>query len=84
MTEWSVFLVIVSLMGFAATIVGPIIKLNTSITTLTVTMQAMETALSALAAKNSTAHRSLWEKTKQQDVVLQTHEKRITLLEEHK
>jgi len=84
MTEWGVFLVMVSLMGFAATIVGPIIKLNTSITTLTVTMQAMEEALNALSDKNSTAHRNLWEKTREQDAVLQTHEKRITLLEGHK
>ena len=41
MSEWGVFGVIVALIGFAVSIVTPIIKLNTNITKLTVTLERM-------------------------------------------
>ena len=81
MTEWGVFMVIGALMGFAVTIVSPLIKLNTSITTLTVTMKATEQALSELAEKNSSTHKRIWEKCRKQDATLLNHENRVAHLE---
>ena len=41
MTEWGVFGVVIALVGFAATFLAPALKLNSSITKLTVTVERL-------------------------------------------
>lgn len=82
MTEWGVFLVIASLVGFLAAVLPPIIKLNTSITKLTVTMDMLNSDMRELTSKNSDSHFRLWEHNEKQDALIADHDKRIHSLEE--
>ena len=74
MNEWGVVLVIISLVGLIATIVTPLLKLNTSITKLNVTMENLNGVV--LESRNKLeSHEVESRKT------LANHEKRITKLE---
>ena len=86
MNEWSVVLVIATLLGVIGTVGAPIIKLNSTITKLTTVMDVVKTDMSELTDKNSKNHDRLWEKNGQQDATLVDHETRITIIEktEHK
>ena len=88
MTEWQVFGVIVALFGFVVEVVTPILKLNTSITKLTVTMESMSKDLINDREKSRDAHKSIWagieaveKKNTEQDLTLSNHEQRIKVLE---
>lgn len=81
MNEWGVFLVIVALVGFVASIYKPIVTLNNNITELTVTMKNLGEDLRKLEASNHDGHKRLWDKSAEQDETLSNHETRITLLE---
>lgn len=82
MTEWGVFLVIAALVGFLAAVLPPIIKLNTSITKLTVTMDMLNSDMRELTSKNSDSHSRLWAHNEKQDALIADHDKRIHSLEE--
>ena len=80
--------VIVTLVGLAVAVGGPVLKLNGSITRLTTLLQAIEHRLDALeqGAKEqrthaAESHRRIWAHNDEQDDRLEDHEKRITLLE---
>lgn len=86
--EWNVVGVIVTLLGLAAAVGGPVLKLNGSITRLTTLLQAIEHRLDSLeqGAKEqrthaAESHRRIWAHNDEQDDRLEDHEKRITLLE---
>lgn len=79
--EWTVFGVIVSLVGFLAVILPPIIKLNSSITRLTVTMDQVVKDMAEQRESSHGTHKRLWEKNEEQDARLGDHEVRITTLE---
>ena len=86
--EWQVFGVIVALLGFVVAVVTPILKLNTSITKLTVTMESMSKDLINDREKSRDAHKNIWEgieavekKNTEQDLTLSNHEQRIKVLE---
>ena len=79
--EWQVVGVIVVLIGLAGSIVGPIVKLNSSITRLTVTMDRLVKDVDSLKENSHDAHQRLWEKNAEQDKALADHETRITTLE---
>ena len=88
MTEWEVFGVITALVAFVAAIVGPLIKLNTSITRLTETAAHLTEKIGQLVRdmaaqeeKSSESHRRIWAKNDEQDATLADHETRITVLE---
>ena len=81
MSEWTVFGVVIALVGFAASIVGPVVKLNTSITRLTVTMDALASRLGKIESDNHDSHRRLWEHNGEQDDKLADHEHRIKVME---
>ena len=81
MTQWDVFLVVAALIGFAASVVAPILKLNTSITKLTVTVENLSSYFSKFEAENKDSHKRLWSKSEKQDERLEDHEGRIIKLE---
>lgn len=89
--QWEVVGVIVTLVGLAAAVGGPVLKLNGSITRLTTLLQAIEHRLDTLeqGAKEqrthaAESHRRIWNHNDEQDVRLEDHEKRITLLEQQR
>lgn len=75
MTEWHIFEVIVALIAFVATVVAPIVKLNTSIVKLTAIVDKMATDLGDLTSRNASTHERIFGQ-------LNDHETRITVLEE--
>ena len=88
MTEWGVFGVIVALASFIAAVVTPMLKLNSSITKLNVTINYMTQQLTnqnaeidRIRERSRESHRKLWEKNDEQDSVLDFHDKRISKLE---
>lgn len=82
MTEWGVVGVVVMLVGLIAAIVGPMIKLNTAITTLTVTMRHFEGNFNELTSKNQAGHERIWKELSGHRQELAGHETRITKLED--
>lgn len=83
-TQWEVYLVIVSLVGFAIAVGTPIIKLNTSITRLIDRLNTLDEGMDDLTIKNSKSHERLWNHNDEQDKRLEDHETRITVLEKRK
>ena len=81
-TEWEVYLVIVSLVGFAIAVGTPIIKLNTSITRLIDRLNNLDESMDELTVKNSKSHERLWNHNEKQDELIKDHGKRIIVLEE--
>ena len=79
--EWQVVGVIVVLAGLAGTIVTPLLRLNTAITRLTVTMERLTRDLDRQKDSDREAHRRLWNKNDRQDQRLSDHETRIMGLE---
>lgn len=86
--EWNVVGVIVTLVGLAAAVGGPVLKLNASITRLTTLLQAIEQRLDALetGAKEqrthaAESHRRIWAHNDEQDATLADHETRLWVLE---
>ena len=80
--------VIVTLVGLAVAVGGPVLKLNGSITRLTTLLQAIEHRLDEVEreardqrAHAAESHRRIWAHSDEQDERLEDHEKRITLLE---
>lgn len=60
MTEWEVLGVLLVLLSFVAAVVTPMLKLNTSITKLTVTMEAIINDTREQREKSREAHKNLW------------------------
>lgn len=81
MTQWEVYLVIVSLVGFAIAVGTPIIKLNTSITRLIDRLNNLDEGMEELTARNSRSHERIWRHNEEQDKKIEEHEKRIIILE---
>jgi predicted PurR-regulated permease PerM len=80
-TEWSVVLVIVTLVGLGAAIIKPIVSLTQSITTLTVVVNGLKESLACFQGKNSESHERIWKRVEKQDEQLDDHEKRISFIE---
>ena len=79
MNEWGVFLVVVSLFGFGAAVITPIVKLNTSITKLVVCVDILNDQVKELTQKNSEAHKSIYGRIEEHDKRLDKHD--IALVE---
>ena len=72
--DWTVIAGVAALVGLIGGIVAPILKLNTSITQLTVVVNGLARNFEKLTDKNDEAHGKINEK-------LEDHETRITLIE---
>ena len=72
--DWTVIAGVSALVGLIGGIVAPILKLNTSITQLTVVVNGLARNFEKLTDKNEEAHGKINEK-------LEDHEKRIFIIE---
>ena len=86
--EWTVVGVIVTLVGLASAVGGPVLKLNASITKLTTLLQVIEQRLDTLeqGAKEQRTHAAeshlrIWAHNDEQDQTLADHETRLRVLE---
>ena len=90
MDEWTVVLVLISLVGLFMTVGKPIISLNNNITLLRADIQQnskeIEEQKSELQKQREYAkesHRRIWDHNDEQDKILGDHETRIAILEKH-
>ena len=72
--DWTVIAGVAALVGLIGGIVAPILKLNTSITQLTVVVNGLAKGFDKLTDKNDDAHKEI-------NVKLDDHETRISLIE---
>ena len=72
--DWTVIAGVAALVGLIGGIVAPMLKLNTSITQLTVVVNGLAKNFEKLTDKNECAHEKINEK-------LDDHEKRIFIIE---
>lgn len=81
MTEWQVVGVVVALIGLVTALVTPMLKLNTSITTLTVVVKENSKALESHKLHSREAHARLHVRIDEVEDKVEGHEARITKLE---
>ena len=79
--EWQVVGVIVTLIRLFLAVGKPLMKLNSSITKLDVTMVRLTKDVDVIKENSHDAHQRLWEKNDEQDKIINDHESRITSLE---
>lgn len=79
--EWQVVGVIVTLISLFLAVGKPLMKLNSSITKLDVTMVRLTKDVDVIKENSHDAHQRLWEKNDEQDKIINDHETRITSLE---
>lgn len=84
MPAGAIIAIIGGILGIAASIIAPIIKLNTSIVTLTVQMTGFSGGLKELTDDNKDSHARMWKHNDEQDATIANHETRITLIEKTK
>lgn len=84
MTEWSVVGVLIAVVGLIAAVAKPMLSLNTSITRLTTLLDSLRQELRNMGDHNAKGHDRLWRKLEQQEETIESHEHRITVLEEHR
>ena len=72
--DWTVIAGVAALVGLIGGVVAPILKLNTSITQLTVVVNGLAKNFEKLTDKNDDAHEKINEK-------LDDHETRISIIE---
>jgi len=82
MEEWTVLTVLIVLAGFLATLIKPVISLNSTIIRLTDAVKVLEKNLESMAGKNNESHARLWQKTQEQGDMLLEHEMRLARIEE--
>lgn len=74
---WEILLGLITLVGFGATIVKPIINLTSSITKLDITFSALTDKFKRFDEGNAKSHESLWEYNEKQDETLEEHSLRL-------
>ena len=79
--EWNVVSVLVVLVGLFATIGAPIIKLISSITKLTSSVEYLQESMGDLTKRNTESHGRMFKRLDEHDYTLGDHETRITLME---
>lgn len=89
--QWEVFEVIAAIAALFLSIGVPVIRLNSSITKLTVMLERVEqdvaanrAALEQQRAAAKASHEKLWRHNEEQDAQLQNHETRLQVLEKRK
>ena len=81
MTEWTVVLVLVTLLGLVTTVAKPVLRLNSAITRLTSRLDGIAEDLQELTVRNAQSHDRLWERAREQETLLQEHSRRLASLE---
>ena len=84
MTEWQGVGVIIALVGLVGAIVAPLIRLNSTITKLTLMVDQLVKDMDEQHRRSHDAHTKLWDHQNEQDEKLVNHEIRITKLENRK
>ena len=84
MNEWQVVGVIIALIGLVGAIVAPLLRLNGSITKLTITVDQLVKDMDEQHRRSHDAHEKLWDHQNEQDSKITDHEIRITKLEDKK
>ena len=79
--EWNVVSVLVVLVGLFATIGAPIIKLISSITKLTSSVEFLQGSMADLTKRNTESHGRMFKQLDEHDETINNHETRITVLE---
>lgn len=87
--EWTVVTVIIALIGLVSAIIAPIIKLNSTITKLSMMieqsikrMDALEKTAGEIQQHSTESHRRIHDRIDRNEERLHDHDKRITSLEE--
>jgi predicted PurR-regulated permease PerM len=80
--EWTVVGVIVVLIGLGATVIPPIVKLNSTITRLTTVVERLGGDVADLTQRNAKTHERLFGMVEKNTEKLNDHETRITKLED--
>lgn len=79
--SWEIFLGIVAIIGFVITVSTPMMKLNTSITKLSLSIEHLQEVIKRNETENQNAHDELKNHNKDQDKIIQDHESRIDAIE---
>ena len=81
MSEWTVVTVIVVMVGLIASILKPLISLNSTMTRLTEAVDRLEQNMESLTGRNSESHARLWRKSEEHEERLNDHETRLKMIE---
>ena len=78
---WEIFLGIAALIAFIASVTGPMLKLNTSITKLNASVDVLKDAIDRIDKDNEEGHKRIWKKNDEQDEILAEHTRKISNIE---
>lgn len=81
MTEWTVVGVLIALCGLLATVVKPMLTLNTAITRLTARLDALSGELQELTDHNRQSHDRLWERVTELENAAAQHDRALAILQ---
>ena len=81
MSEWAVFGVIITLLGFLAAVVTPVANLTRAITRLSVVVDKLSTDMEEMRRSNTESKRKLWQHNEEQDEKLCELGTRVSVLE---
>ena len=81
MNEYTVILVIVTLVGLFITVGKPILNLNTNIVELGTRVKSLQKTVDKLEAKQDEDNKKVWARLDKGEVKFSDHENRITRLE---
>ncbi len=79
--EWTIVTTIVVLIGLMTAVLTPMLKLNSAITRLNVTVDALAAQLAEYRKEERDARGKLWKAVNAQDDRLNEQDKRLALLE---
>ncbi|MGN0693725.1 MAG: hypothetical protein ACI4LK_02300 [Lentihominibacter sp.] len=82
MTQWEVFIAITLIVGFLATVITPIVKLNGTITELTSQVKLLTKTLDEYKESNAKSHDRIWKELNAHDDTLNNHETRLIMIEQ--
>ena len=78
---WEIFLGLVALIGFIASVTGPMIKLTTSISKLNSNIETLQLALDRIDEANKEEHKKINEALTQHELIIENHENRLKNIE---
>lgn len=84
MSEWAVFGVILTVVGFLATVIAPVVSLTRAITRLSVVVDKLGTDMEEMRKTNAESKRKLWQHNEEQDEKLCDLGIRVSVLEGEK
>lgn len=81
MDRWEVFLTIGTLATFIIAIVGPMLKLNTTLTKLADKADSLKETFEKTQTSNHNVHQRIWDELGEHGEKLNDHETRLQLME---